>query len=593
MHHELFLALLGHTGDVIERRSDGFFVRADADFLSQAQKSVLNRLLRLGFAFSYLDQFVRQAATFPSVYLHALAQAVERQLQRYSDAVVALEAKILRSRAMFPLSNLMFELEEFMEVLPELCALVSKLQGPTEPQSASCIRGSKLLSVIHRSSSSGFPRVRTCMQELLYACHRALFKQILSWMIYGEIVDPYGEFFIKKRAAVGSDGKTVSSYGNNAALLWHQQFSIDLESVPLDYFPTAVAESVFEIGKAVHILSKANEFTPREEQDIINAVSELAQRPVFDVITVEHAVEKVRRHVASRLHEEVVVKSDFVGYLHVLKGFFLLSRGEVFQTFIERSFDMMLAKPTTKSEEDVNHGIWREILRELVSEDEMWSRDFDMQLPLQTFRLKGFSSNDALALSNISRGPNGKFLAVNSARVAHALELAWKSNTLRSKGGVRNNASFAASALRIRMSFVVRTLELYFQVFVIENKFKKCVAQIGSAGDFDRAKRLHETFVASVVKSCYVHTKTVASALDELLGCCWQFAEYVLQHDVISDGGCELSADRVALLDQDFHRRYEFLYSVLQISEARDLLFLLDSNGFFAAERERRKRQLQ
>jgi hypothetical protein len=171
-------------------------------------------------------------------------------------------------------------------------------------------------------------------------------------------------------------------------------------------------------------------------------------------------------------------------------------------------------------------------------------------------------------------------------RVAHALEMAWKSTTLRSKETTGKGAALATGALRIRMSFVVRTLELHFQVFVIEGKFNKCMEQIESASDFDRAKRVHETFVASLVKSCYVHTKTVASALDELLGCCWQFAEYVLQQDAAT---ADLSADRIALLDQDFHRRFEFLYSVLQISVAPDLLFLLDSNGFFAAERERRK----
>ncbi|EEY58027.1 gamma-tubulin complex component 4, putative [Phytophthora infestans T30-4] len=786
MHHELFLALLGHTGDVVERRADGFFVRKEASFLSQAQHSILNRLLSLGFAFSTLDQFVRQAPKFPSVYLQALAQAVERLLDRYADAIVELEAKTLRASAVFPMSNLMFELEEFTEILPEVCGL-----------------GAKLLGVVYQSTSSGFPRVRKCMQELLYSCHRVLFKQMMAWMVHGEIVDPHKEFF----------------------------FTMDLEAVSLDYFPTSVAESVFVIGKAVHILTRANQFSPREVQDVVKTMSELARRPVFDAVAVEHEVEKVRRHVASRLHQEVVVKSDFVGYLHVLKGFFLLSRGEVFQTFIERSFDMMRLKPTIKSEEDVNYGLWREVVCDLIPEDEVWGRDFDMQLPLQTFALKVFSSSDDLLLFNASRveksgsvwwrhaqmdgysfsseftlqweqkafwsgshraslllrnegtlgpatlvngsfelddphtvyvsvdvaiehlpgnmngmrvmaqvkpscgGENGihsspvvevpmmdsnnpvlyvriqyarqevtvtaskqimykKMLAVvvndvlmvetqidlqqvlslhaargeywmglgfsslvrltdwsldkysaktswregsginlkenNTAvtprelwhalnlrcnvrwplqllatsdllrsyshlfqfcfrlkRVAHALELAWKSNTLRSKHTTGKGATSAAGALRIRMSFVVRTLELHFQVFVIENKFKKCVEQIESAGDFDRAKRVHETFVAGVVKSCYVHTKTVASALEELLGCCWQFAEYVLQ---LKDGA-ELSTDRVALLDQEFHRRFEFLYSVLQISEARDLLFLLDSNGFFAAERERRKQQ--
>ncbi|KAL4116191.1 hypothetical protein PRIC2_013189 [Phytophthora ramorum] len=855
MHHELFLALLGHTGDVVQRRADGFFVRAEASFLSQAQRSVLDRLLRLGFAFSALNEFVRRAPRLPSVYLHALAQGVERLLQRYADAVVELEAKTLRTSAVFPMSNLMFELEEFMEVLPEVCGLVQRLTEVDD------VKGAKILSVVYRCTSSGFPRVRKCMQELLFACHRVLFKQILAWMLYGEIVDPYREFFIKKLVdATSTDVSMAETSSEKNAVMWHQQFAVDLEAVPLDYFPTSVAESVFVIGKAVHILTRANQFCPREVQDVITAMSALARRSEFDVVAVEHEVEKVRRHVAGRLHEEVVVKSDFVGYLHVLKGFFLLSRGEVFQTFIERSFDMMLLKPTSKSEEDINHGVWREVVRELISEDDPWGHDFDMQLPLQTFALKGFPSSDGLLLSNLTRGPNGKFLAINSSstgrirptetaveesgtvwwrhaqidgnsfssdfslqweqteflhgshrtslllrnegtlgpaslvngsfeldydqqafyvsidlaieclpgnmngmrvmaqvkpscvgesgvqsspvvevpvdgsnpamrvrvqyarqevqmpsskqvmykkvmavivndmpvletqfdlqqtlrlhaatgeywiglafsslvcltdwsldkysaksswregsgsnlkennaavtacelwhalnlrcaarwplqllvtpdllrsyghlfqfcfrlkRVAHALELAWKSGALRSKETNGKGAAFAAGALRIRMSFVVRSLELYFQVFVIEGKFKKCVEQIESAGDFDRTKRVHETFVASVVKSCYVHTKTVTSALDELLGCCWQFAEYVLQQDAISDGSGMLSADNIAVLDQDFHRRFEFLYSVLQISEARDLLFLLDSNGFFAAERERRKQQQQ
>ncbi|CAI5734482.1 unnamed protein product [Hyaloperonospora brassicae] len=872
MHHELFLALLGHTGDVVERRVDGFFVRPDArSFLSQAQCSILNQLLQLGYSFSNLSEFIRDAPPHPSVYLHAVAHALEQVLYRYTEAVVALEAKTLQANAVGPMTSVLVDLDEFVEVLPQVDRLVQRLQRP-QPQvdsthRATCVKGAELLSLVHRSSRSGFPRVQTVMQELLHCCHRVLLKQMMTWMVHGEIVDPYGEFFIKRKHvnAVATEETTVScdTRDNKAtAALWHQQFTVDLEDVPLDYFPASVAESVFAIGKAVQVLTQANQFSPREVQDIVVFMSELARRPTFDVVAVEHEVEKVRRHVAGRLHEEVVVKSDFVGYLHALKGFFLLSRGELFHTFIERSFDMMLVKPTIKSEEDVNHGVWREVVRDLIPQDEAWSRDFDMQLPLQTFTLADFSSSDGLVRFNVSQGPHAKFLAKNlpteptqeipdneesstvwwrhaqvnddsfvsefalqwepsafwcgshraalllrnegllgsaalvngsfelgdphalyvsvdlaiehlpgntnamrvmaqvkpsraqdsgvssspvveipmddsvapavrvcvqyarreitnassaqvlykktmavhvndvlvlethvdlqgvlrlhataggyfvglafsslvqlaswsldkfSAktsrregsgidrtgsstaasprelwralnlrcavqwplqllvtpdllrsyghlfrfcfqlkRVAHALERAWKSSTLRSKHTAVNGVMFAAGALRIRMSFVVRTLELYFQVFVIESKFHKCVAQIEAAKDFDRAKRVHEAFVASIVKSCYVHTKTVASALSDLLGCCWQFVDYVLmlqkQQSVNANGVAALSVDRIAMLDHDFHRRFEFLYSVLQASEARDLLFLLDSNGFFATERERKKQQLQ
>ncbi|POM63308.1 Gamma-tubulin complex component 4, partial [Phytophthora palmivora] len=252
MHHELFLALLGHTGDVVERRVDGFFINKEASFLSQAQKSVLERLLRLGFAFSTLEQFVRQAPKLPSVYLHALAQGVEQLLHRYADAIVELEAKTLRASAVFPISNLMFELEEFMEVLPEVCGLVRRLITDTRQEHhVTCVKGAKLLSLVYQRTSSGFPRVRKCMEELLYSCHRVLLKQMMTWMVYGEIVDPHKEFFIKKMDGNAGVGTDKLMQDKTAAVMWHQQFAMDLEAVPLDYFPTSIAESVFVIGKAV------------------------------------------------------------------------------------------------------------------------------------------------------------------------------------------------------------------------------------------------------------------------------------------------------------------------------------------------------
>ncbi|CEG36938.1 gamma-tubulin complex component [Plasmopara halstedii] len=839
MHHELFLALLGHVGDVIERRTDGFFIRKDAKFLSQAQRSVLDRLLQLGFAYSVLNQFIRCVSFLPSVYLHALAQAVQRLLDRYTDAIVELEAKTLRSRAVFPLSNLLYELEEFRDLLPQLCALVHRLNFNTQrihgQEETKCVKGAELLTIVHRNTHSGFPRIRHCMQELLYSCHRVVYQQMMAWMIHGELVDPHDEFFIKKK-------KQDEWTHDPDASVWHEYFLLDLEAVPIDYFPLAVAQSVFAIGQAVRILTRADHFSPHDVQNLIQLVSELAHQPVFDALMLEQKVEIVRRNVAKRLHDEVVVKLNFIGYLHVLKDFFLLARGEVFQTFIERTFDMMLVRPTSRSEDDVNHGVWHDIVHELIPNDEKWSHDFHMQLPLQTFAFNSFVSTDQLSLFYLSKDSNSKCLSVSITeccqsddsitpsgsiwwqhaqqdgkafvsdfvlqwepdnfsrerhyvalflrnegvmcpailrngsfelqnahdvyvsiniaiecltngmqvmaqvkpsygghngiqtsliqnirrecgsspklhvriqyareegttetstlltytkmiaviinddvvletpldlpqvlqlnatkemyyiglglssyvqlrdwnlekypaetnwrkgscvhlkdcntsvtprelwhaltlrchvhwplqllvapeilrsyghlyqfcfrlkRVAYALEVAWKRCMGRS---YQTSGTRAAGLVRSRMSFVVRTLELYFQVFVIQCKFNTCVEQIKTADDFDRVKRVHETFVASVVKSCYVHTKTVASALNELLNSCWDFAEYMLQEDT----NTELSFDCIARLDKKFHRRFEFLYSVLQISEARNLLFLLDGNGYFTAERERK-----
>lgn len=172
MHHEVFLALLGHAGDVIEARPEGFFVRKEISFLTSPQKTMLNRLLKLGHAFAVLETFVRDAASMPSVYVRGLAQGMDRFLQQYADAVVSLEAKILATKIVFPIPQMVYELEEYLEQLPEMCKLVRKIQAAGELQQSRCVSGAQLLDVLHRMASSGFPRIRKSMQELLFYCNR-------------------------------------------------------------------------------------------------------------------------------------------------------------------------------------------------------------------------------------------------------------------------------------------------------------------------------------------------------------------------------------------------------------------------------------
>ncbi|TYZ59826.1 hypothetical protein PybrP1_003483 [[Pythium] brassicae (nom. inval.)] len=858
MHHELFLALLGHAGDVVDARPEGFAVRADATFVTRPQRAQLNRLLALGHAFATLEAFTHAAATLPSVYARALAQAIESHvLQRYADAVVALERKVLAACAVYPLAQMVAELEEFAELLPELCKLVHQLQCADERPSAqprSCVAGAQLLEVLHRMTSSGFPRIRSAMQELLFYCNRILFKQILSWILYGEIVDPYNEFFVRRRVpATAIAAAAAAADATPGDVAWFKQFALDLDAVPLAYFPVAVAESVLFIGKSMQILLKADEYSLAEAQALVATVDALAQQRVFDAVAVEHAVETVRLRVAGRLHAEVVLKSGFAVFFRTLKGFFLLSRGELFQALIERTYALMTLRPSPKSEDDLNHVVWQQTLRDFQSADDplhqlfslkgltllgglaqdavhkwlevkdkqedddtddttasgaVWwnhvqydatsfssdfsvevvARDheygsrartrrvalvfkndgafvapgvvdgsfridqahaayvsiecdiateqsgdggavfiaaqiraskageeemraspevtipvdasgkitFQLQYARQEFRVAAAAAMGSSLASSSSSSSSSQLmykkvlvLTANNVvvmetkfdfqqalylqasggeywlglaltpqlrltewsldkyspkaswregsslkaqnqtlsprelwnyvglqcdvqwplqllvtkdtlrsyshlfqfcfrlkRVAHALERTWKCSVFRAK--LATATASQASALRGRMSFVIRNIELYFQVFVIESSFSKCVSEIEAASDFDKVKRIHDSFVAGLVKRCYLHTRTVSSALEEVVGSCWKFVEYVLYQDAAS---AALSFDRVAVLDQEFQSRFEFFYGVLQHSDARDLVFLLDYNEFFSTERELRRQQ--
>jgi hypothetical protein len=225
-----------------------------------------------------------------------------------------------------------------------------------------------------------------------------LYKQMLAWMLYGEILDPFDEFFIKrddsKRPGSSSATLQQNEHHHEAsgvpsdAFRWQRQFSMDLNAVPTLYFPPAVAEKVFFIGKAVHILSLSNELTPAEAHEIARIMSQVAQRREFDALVLEQAVERIRVEIARRLHDLVVVRSGFARFLEMLKDFFLLTRGEIFHAFIERSFLQMLQKPTSKSEDDINYGMWQPTVREFTPTVGVSDKVDQTSAWVQRFRLK-------------------------------------------------------------------------------------------------------------------------------------------------------------------------------------------------------------
>lgn len=185
MHHELFLALFGHVGDLIDVRSDGYYIHTDVSILSSAQKIQLNCILALGFNYTILQEFVRIAQTstsYASVYVTGLSHGIEHYLEKYGHKVVQLEESILYSKVVTPIPQLMYELQDFIELFPELRKLVEMIHPSScelairekDEQSSEQkrITGVSLLELLHGLSLTGYPRIRKCIHHLRQCCHR-------------------------------------------------------------------------------------------------------------------------------------------------------------------------------------------------------------------------------------------------------------------------------------------------------------------------------------------------------------------------------------------------------------------------------------
>ncbi|KAJ7972974.1 Gamma-tubulin complex component [Quillaja saponaria] len=291
MLHELLLALLGYTGDLIidEREqlspnspiSDEltFKLAPDISFIDPSDRELIEKIITLGFYYRELDRFstksrnlswIRSANVHPqertselskakietpSMYRRAIANSIVEILSVYRSAVLHIEQKLL-SETMPILATVTQGLHKFFVLLPPLYELIIEIERDD-------IRGGQLLNLLHKRCHCGVPELQTCIQRLLWHGHQVMYNQLASWMVYGILQDQHGEFFIKRQE--DRDVEHSTSHPDISAKLarmstddtsltdWHLGFHISLDMLP-EYIHMRVAESILFAGKAVGIL---------------------------------------------------------------------------------------------------------------------------------------------------------------------------------------------------------------------------------------------------------------------------------------------------------------------------------------------------
>jgi gamma-tubulin complex component 4 len=72
--------------------------------------------------------------------------------------------------------------------------------------------------------------------------------------------------------------------------------------------------------------------------------------PELNVILFSRIIEEIRECIASRLLHLVVVKASLLDHLKAIKDYFLLAKGEFYQTFLEEARSIMILPPQSSSE---------------------------------------------------------------------------------------------------------------------------------------------------------------------------------------------------------------------------------------------------
>ncbi|XP_032088653.1 gamma-tubulin complex component 4 isoform X4 [Thamnophis elegans] len=601
MIHELLLALRGYPGGLFV--GGGLQVSPEPPpFLHPSEAALLARVCRLGALYVRLHEFIEQFAEHalppplpppaappqevlaspPGIYLRAFCTGLDAVLQPYRQALLGLEQEFLADPHL-TISYVNYSLDQFQLLFPSLMTVVEQIKIQK-------IHGCQILETVYKYSRGGLPPVRHALEKVLAMCHAVLYKQLSAWMLHGLLLDQHEEFFIRQGPSLGltpaqpeEDDDDLGIGGLTGKQLRElqdmrlieeenmlapspKQFSLRMEMLP-SYIPARVAEKILFVGESVQMfesqnvtLTKKGSILKNQEETFAAELHRLKQQPLFNLMDFESVIDWIRSTVAEHLWKLMVEESDLIGQLKVIKDFYLLGRGELFQAFIDTAQHMLKTPPSAVTEHDVNVAFQQSAHKVLLDDDNLLPflhltihyhgkepRDPSQNREISSRELSPHESPTsgwaALGLSYQVQWPlhilftpavlekyNVVFKYLLSVRRVQAeLQHCWALQ-MRCKCLESRRTDAIKWRLRHHMTFLVDNLQYYLQVDVLESQFSQLLQQINSTRDFESIRLAHDHFLSNLLAQSFILLKPAFHCLNEILDLCHSFCSLVSQN---------------------------------------------------------------
>ncbi|XP_022155313.1 gamma-tubulin complex component 4 homolog isoform X2 [Momordica charantia] len=462
----------------------------------------------------------------------------------------------------------------------------------------------------------------------------------LGFHIYLDMLPDYIHMWVAESILFA--GKAIRVLRNPSNAFWCQgagyQSHSNISRVPLNIKGNT---RNFPLQKEPFIATKltGEELLLQSEADKIEAMLlDLKEASEFHKRSFESAVDSIRAIAASHLWQLVVVRADLNGHLKALKDYFLLAKGDFFQCFLEESRHLMRLPPRqSTAEADLMIPFQLAATKTTSEEDKYFSR-VSLRMPSFGVRVKSTQEktytdgNPGAALSNLSSdmsldGWDGVALEyyidwplqlfftqevlskycrvfqylLRLKRTQMELEKSWASlmhqdhaDFAQNRRAQRDGSVSSHQRQRFRrmwrvrehMAFLIRNLQFYIQVDVIESQWNILQDHIQDSHDFTDLVGYHQEYLSALISQSFLDIGSVSRILDGIMKLCLQFCWSIENQDSSSN------PSELEHLTEEFNKKSNSLYTILRSSRLvgsqrapflRRFLMRLNFNSFFEA----------
>uniref|UniRef100_A0A0C9QLV5 Gamma-tubulin complex component n=1 Tax=Fopius arisanus TaxID=64838 RepID=A0A0C9QLV5_9HYME len=549
MLHELLLSLWGCSTS-LEKIVETDSVLLDKYF-HPGERGLIKKILHISSHYKSIKTFIKRYSSTKDLenandveplpeglYLQAFCDGLENALEPFRNEIVDLERSILQN-AHTPATTILSRVENFECLFALFNAMIRQIRSQRT-------HGTCLLQCIHEHMHTGIPEVRAALQKILHCVHAVFYKQLTSWLLYGQLEDVHQEFFVRRTknthdSFLLADTKSTSAQrAKKFDDMWN--YDIAVEMLP-SYITASLGNKILSIGQTIIIFGNdprqdkdykmkteitKNPVWGEKEHEYFGKLQSLQMKPVFNVIEFENTIDELKKSVTRLLWQVAVDDAQLLQQIKLIKDFYLIGRGDLFLDFIKLTSHILNKPPTSHTSRDVNLA-FQMTMRRVMLNDESAVESFNFVLPSTKSQAEGTQGSGQSSQKD-REDPIDKLgwgMIVLQYRVAWPLQLLFSPKALNNYNTIfrfllrvkktqinlwnlwtehtrTRNIDIGVLQFRNNLIFILDNLQYYLQVDVLESQYTVMESCIKNTENFEDVQKAHSVFLANIMSQTFL-----------------------------------------------------------------------------------------
>ncbi|CAG9821376.1 unnamed protein product [Phaedon cochleariae] len=504
-------------------------VAMDYHKISAFNQTILNLNLRPEDSSMPLSVVSEKLPT--GLYITAFCNGLHKVLEDYRNETIRLENMFLQNPQL-SLTFILCSLEKYRSLFQVLLSMINLVQKEN-------IHGCLLIGRLHKYVNCGVDRISLAANQIIRSINTIFYRHLCNWIIYGDLVDTFGEFFIidgkvadpnfmypEQMVDMSSDSSTHIGLLKKSPIRSPpvvRKFVINWEMVPL-FMSEETAESILFMGRIVWIVKNnpkqcdnenyhikfKRDIWESKDADYYRKVQEL-ENDTFNNIGFQIAIEECRIKLTKYLWSVMLGEGKLIEHLHLIRDYYALGRGELFQQFISVAEDHLKDTSSDLIVQNLNF-IFHETARKIYGENDKTYLKFEITSSADVGRINlwsklemNFGINWPLHIvfhPKVMELYNKLFCFLLRLRKTQIdLHKLWADHVSK-----KQKIDRRVWPLRQNLMFLVNNLQYYLQVDVIEAQFSLLLKAVENANEFEDIIKVHHEFISNLLAKTFVST---------------------------------------------------------------------------------------